>query len=288
MRILPFNSSKQLHPKMVGLFAPLVPGIFFVVSIISAGLNPHWKLADVPSPIADYLSRVVLSLFFAYFVGLIAIYSVGLVRIVFRSISLRAALFLPKFKQGMCQFRDRSGRFLGWIIGCLLLPVVDYFIEKNQVREYSARAAYQVWVASANRLLRAKYGIEMPDGPNTSDEWRAWRVVLGKPSEHDLFGAILHASGWLGLIASSIVPALWNRTYLSLIGALIVLGVINDLVLAHTWGNQFLDTVQRTRNVLSEIPEAKQEPARVEQPDQDTGISAGSSKGVSVFLSTRS
>lgn len=290
MRILPFDSSKQLHPKMVGLFAPLVPGIFFVVLITSAGTSPHWKLAAAPSPFWDYLGQLVLGLLFAYFIGLIAIYCVGLVRTVFRLISLRFAQFLPKFKQRLCDLRGRSGRFLGWIVGCLLLPVTNYFLEKNQAHEYSAQAAYQVWVAAASRLLRARYGIAAPDGPNASDEWRVWRVVWGKPSEPELYGAILHASGWLGLLASCIVPSLWNRAYLIFVGALIVLGIINDLVLAHTWGSQFLDTIQRTRHVLSEIPQQQSEAHREREDlsEQSPAISAGSSNGVSVFLSTRS
>jgi hypothetical protein len=94
----------------------------------------------------------------------------------------------------------------------------------------SAQRAWQCWVILARRLLSVRYGIKPEDV--TGDNLGILYWVLGSPAPEDARGYLvliaLEATGWAGLAATRIAPALKTKYYFYFCAFLILNGLFHD------------------------------------------------------------
>jgi hypothetical protein len=87
----------------------------------------------------------------------------------------------------------------------------------------------RAWRGVARKLLSDRYGIDID---HLGQDWEMFYWNLGPPSALDYRGPLLmmalHATGWSGVAASALAPALWNPYYLALCALLIVFGIHSD------------------------------------------------------------
>lgn len=94
--------------------------------------------------------------------------------------------------------------------------------------------AWQCWITLARRLLTTRYEIKSEDLDD--GEWNILYSVLGIWTPEDLRGNLmfiyLEATGWAGLAATRLAPALRTKYYFSFSALLIVAGLLHDFYYA--------------------------------------------------------
>lgn len=275
MSSIPFDFSKPLHPRTVDFFLPLIPGLFFEVSVYWG--KPELMNVFTHHPVSNtgYYTRIALALFCAYFVGAAALTILGFLLYLMKTsvgIALRAS---RSIKEKIYRYTGRRMNNPRSFARRFISPIQGRRIRRDMAAESRANNAYQVWAHAAERLLAARYGISPPDpmALRRNQEMGVWHEVLGAPTAEEVRGNSLikamYCSGCLGLVAIQIAPALWNRYYLGLSAALVVQGLFNDIWLAISWNNRAYDIVMRARSVLREIPAVKTEADRADAPDEE-------------------
>jgi hypothetical protein len=245
-----------VHPRIYTYLAGLVPGLFFEISI----------LAVCPAPIQEAISRVhlgydtsvVVALFLAFVIGSAAILWVSAIQI--------ALLCACKLRRAMWK------RALERLLRSRTFPPRPTWAMRNQwlnMRYQQAlipdgmQGVQRAWGRAAAELLRRRYGIKPPQGdsPLHQAEVNAWYLVLmGNLSAQDLRGDLfviaLHATGWCGIAAIYLSPALRGTYYAEFSLFLIAYGALHDLNVARWWANPVKANVTRVRALLSAIKAA--------------------------------
>jgi hypothetical protein len=106
------------------------------------------------------------------------------------------------------------------------------------------------------------YGIELRP---VDDTWWPYVVIVSEPPFVSVRGPLgvlaSEATGWSGIVASQIVPALRNRYYLGLSVFLVGYGLLVDWRLARDWNNKSRNSYMRLRCVLKELKKQRMTPA---------------------------
>jgi hypothetical protein len=266
MELPKFDFSKPPHPQTIDLFLPFIPGSFFAVSVLAANQD---IVSRVHSFALGPYSRTALFLFAAYFSGLSAlVLSTLLLRSVlqiFRSTYFFFGRRLRAFQIRIThqQQSDKNSirrRFATWLQQRELL----------HLQWFSTAAG--VWGSAATQLLQQRYGIEVLEEMFTSEEWGAWRTILGTPNEQEVRGSsfvrALGASGCAGLLAWDISSQLHLFHYRSFCLVLVLAATVYSLIIEWRWMDPVRTAIYMTTFVLRDIP---QPPMPEPKPDKISG-----------------
>jgi len=251
-----FDLSKPPHPEIIDLFVPFIPGLFFEISVLAADRDIF--TATRSFALGPY-SRTALFLFVAYFCGLAAVvinnlllrFIVGIYQLL--HVSVERSLY--NFETRVMHERpsDNSPR------KDIRFRIAAWLQKRRLTKEDRSQTANRVWGAAATRLLLSRFGIDSLDEQFTSDQWSAWRAVLGNPTDRETRGSslvrALSASGWAGLIARHIAWSLHLVHYRSFCLLLIICATLYSLIVAHYWMNPIAAPIGLTRIILRDIPE---------------------------------
>ncbi len=259
--------SKALHSRFLDLFPAFMPGLFFEISIFLACPQRIQALVG-PAHLERYL-QIIIALVLAFVIGHAFMCWVRLIqtalwfavrRIIWLWIKLLGYFMNPK------KFPPLPPAQLGpWR---RFIQAANF---KFNVPTPALRGIQDAWAKAAVRLLKMRYGIDPPRSIGGDYEWGAWESVLGLPKPKLYRGLMLvyatHATGWSGLAAAHLAPALRNFPYLTLSWFMVVYGIIILLFELRRWtSNESVWTI-RLYSVLDEIPKMSSE----EQEDQEQG-----------------
>ncbi|MGA8596310.1 MAG: hypothetical protein WB676_16485 [Bryobacteraceae bacterium] len=145
MELPSFDLSKAPHPKVVDLFAPLIPGFFFEASLVW-GRPDLWQKV-LGGNIGQYL-RLGLLVFIAFFIGMTCLMGASLIqRGIRKAYTWRSGNFQERMKELLTMPRreetenlpsDKRGQFVATVLQ----------------RQDTFYKAYQVWIKSAETLLK--------------------------------------------------------------------------------------------------------------------------------------
>jgi hypothetical protein len=257
MELPKFDFSKAPHPQLIDLFAPLIPGAFFEISVLA---TDHQLIVGIRSFGLGPYSLAALFIFTAYFCGLSAmVFSNLLLRGIlqtYRFLRIRIYQRLQKFEIRVMHESPSGLTSLGkgriWIASKLQ--------NRRLLRENNARTISRVWGSAATQLLAHRYGINSLDEQFTPDEWSAWRVILGVPTYHESRGTslvrALGASGWAGLLARHIAWPLHLFHYRTVCIGLIIGAMVHAILIERFWMNPIESYIELTRNVLRDISQS--------------------------------
>ncbi len=264
MSITPFDLSKPPHSKTIDLVAPLLPGLFFEISVF-------WGRPELGKPFMDngiyhlgYYTRLSLVVFCAYFIGLVFVMTttlfLNLTEWSYRKIS-RWSTALPL---RIAKFMGRKTQPQGWVITKIVYPITRHLITRDIDTNHQAELAYNVWIDAAKQVLQKHYGIDPPEGVRAEEKWAIWYSLLGTPTNEQVRGSsfirAMYAAGCLGLVAVQIAPTtLRNRYYCGLSLLLIFIGLNNDIKLSRSWANPLHCALNRTLTVMSDLPKETNE-----------------------------
>jgi hypothetical protein len=187
----------------------LIPGMFFEISALSiepGALRTPASLAGL-----GYWTTVGVALFIAFIIGSAAMLWVWLIQVCIGYLyRLRKVLWIKLLSR---VFRSRK------------FPPRPNWITSNRWLNRAFQTAtfphglsevQRAWHRAARQLLQEHYGINPPD-IQTQTDWGVWYSVLGPFRFPELQGTAfmtaLHATGWCGLGAVHVVPALCSRDY---------------------------------------------------------------------------
>jgi hypothetical protein len=255
--MIQLDLTKALHPRTFGYFAPLMPGLFFEISILLSGSYSFRKLADQAQ--LGYYTSLVVVLILAFILGNGFLLLVRLIQLTI-GLSCRCAAFAwKKVLSGLLRlirYLFSRPRRLPVRVAMRLQQLGRSLEDQLSPSEPSQ---YTIALADATTvLLKERYGIELhPVKPN----WGAWFDVFGIPPKEYQRGSLMvmasEATGWCGVIAARIAPALRSRYYLSFSVFLVLYGLLSDWSVARGRNDpDFLNFI-RLRAVLKEIREAR-------------------------------
>jgi len=261
--------SKAPHPRLVDLLVPILPGGFFLGSLLWA----HPALfAMISERHSNPLVKVALALFSAYFAGSAVLVFINCLQIMMRAFYWKYLRLKRQVAGHLHSALVKASTKHSWAKTKIVRRYVKYLGNYIAVKDRWQQAASQVWAASSRRLLKVGYGIEPPIGTESRDQWSMWYEVLGTLTLEDLRGGVItksvYGSGILGLVARYSEPNLHNRIYLFMSITFIAIGLFNDRLYAKRWADPVGGTLLRVKSILREIkpllPDAvdDQEPIR--------------------------
>jgi hypothetical protein len=270
--------SKAFHPRFLDLFPALMPGLFFEISVfLACPQQIQDRLA--PAHLERYL-QIIIALILAFIIGTAfmclvrLIYTVlwfGCKRIIWLWVKLLDYFVKPRHFPPTAQ----PGRW-------------RRFIQHAHMNAHHGnarlRGIQQAWAKAGTRLLKLRYGIDPPRAIGGEDESGAWKAVLGVPKPKIYRGIMLanaaHATGWSGIAAAHLAPALRNSPYLTLSWFLIGYGIFVQLLELKRWTSRDSVWLIALYSVLDEIPQpsASTEKKTPEQQDDVFGVSEGDSE----------
>jgi len=226
-KILPENPHNYL--------APFLPGVFFEVSILIANPELVSQLFAKPEQslaIGHYVS-LVIALFLAFAIGNGFLLLVSLIEYLLGWLyTLRRLLWkglcrgpLQRFSVWLLTRIKKSGWRQAWAVKFNRhLQVVIFGSEET-------RNIATCWHIFARRLLETRYGIDLVNVKQ--GEWDVLYWTLQSPTAKEKRGGksvmmvASQATGWSGLVATRIAPALHNRYYLAFCSVMILSGLFH-------------------------------------------------------------
>lgn len=250
--------SKALHPRTFGYFAPLMPGLFFEISILLSGSHTLLDLGGRAQ--LGYYTSLVVALILAFIIGNGFMLLVRLIQFAMSFCYRVASFVLNEIAYALVKPIERlmSWPRLPYRMRIQIVKLRQSLIERTFP---SALAEVQrAWHQAATVLLKDRYGIE-PHRRGMTTEWGIWYNILGTPTPEQLRGYLLviasEATGWSGIVAAQISPALKSRYYLSFSILLVLYGVIADWFVVGRLNNPIASGALRVHAVLAEIKEAR-------------------------------
>ena len=268
--------SRIVPERIYSYLAALLPGVFFEISIVVADPTLISRLVERAEQ-SFTLGRpitVTIALFLAYLIGTALMFIPPLIQHYVLEPLYRIWWFLWK-------------QFCKWP----LFPIVRWLMGKKRfapmtevhdfykyildigftIRPEEAQNAWSCWLTFARRLLKQRYGIN-PDDLHQDNQWGALYWILGIWYPEDLRGNLLviclEATGWAGLAASRVAPALQTKYFLYFVGLLIVIGLLHDLYVVRRNVDPRISSYSHIRAILRELrrlpePKADTKPAAV-------------------------
>jgi hypothetical protein len=258
MNLLPFDLSKPPHRETLDLIAPLLPGIFFEISIFWGRPDLRLTFNQLTAGLGHY-GQILVAIFIAYFVGLAFSIFTSFLLINLKWCYRKDAFRLTQTENRVIyKYLGKKGQSTNWFLNTVLRPLYFSWTKRCMGASHFRSSAIAVWAAAAEQLLRARYGIEPPHRQNAGEQWQVWRVTLGTPTAVQVRGSTLvramYAAGWLGVVAVRIAPPLRNHYYLGTSLALIFVGFTHDLTLARNYGHPVYEVLGQINAVLDDIP----------------------------------
>lgn len=142
--------------------------------------------------------------------------------------------------------------------------------------EQEALSTSQALHKLASKLFRDRYGVELRHAEDPR-EWESLLWSVGTLSEVEWRGPLLmmasEATGWCGLVATTLAPALRNRYYIALWVIFLLTGLHNDYSVAGRRTDPIAIAGWKTRAILREyekdgrtMPESKEKAEPPETP----------------------
>lgn len=139
-----------------------------------------------------------------------------------------------------------------------------------------AVSASQALQRLASKLFRDRYGVDLEHAEEQM-EWEALLWPVGTLTEVEWRGPLLmiasEATGWCGLVAATLAPALRNRYYIALAVIFLLTGLHNDYYVAGWRTDPVATAASKSRAILREyekdrrtMPEGKEKPEPPEAP----------------------
>lgn len=267
--------TKVLHPRIFGYLAPLMPGLFFEISMLLSGSHGFRDLSS--SAQLGYYTALVVALIVAFIVGIGFMLLVRVIQFAM-AVLYRLAIFI----------RKKVAERLQNLIGRLLsqpqqLPRENAEKHLPQFKSWLARLRGRLqmfippevipipeaWLDAAGKLLDECYGIK----PHPSTKWDVWYEVLGTPAPEYMRGHLTvvasEATGWCGLVAARLSPALRNRYYLGFSLLLVLYGLWADWLIASRVHNLTTNAFIRLHGVLRELKEVRMKNRGTEKTPED-------------------
>ena len=255
MKVPAFDLSKAPHRKSIDLVVPLLPGIFFWISICFGRTDLQQYLGQRISHLGHY-TTIAIALFCAYFMGLMFVMATLLVQSATKSVLFKVFRLKGDLPRRVLEALHRRQRPENWFDKKFKLSLLNRYTRINIQREHRLSLAYNVWVAAARRQLK-QYGISPPEGLNADDRWGAWFSVLGLPRVEEFKGGSLvramYAAGWSATAVLVYAPALRKSYYICITLLLLTIGFMHDLNLASYWANPISEDINLTTNILREL-----------------------------------
>jgi hypothetical protein len=260
--MIKLDISKALPSSALVYLNALVPGAFLGLSVFLG--NPSVVQATVAKnellTHVGYYVLLLIALFFSWIIGdalliVVRIFQafLGMLYRTGKSLGRRAMLRVYKNKM-----RPFPNGFLERFLYSLYRRFVVIDPQGNMERVLRCKRAASL------ELLKVRYGIQ-EDAPwawNVTPAWDVWAAAmvtrpLLEDVRGDLWGMMTHASGWAGVIASCLAPALRNRYYLSLCAVFIIYGVLHDKWVAKRLSDPVFGEVAMLRSILKQLQDAK-------------------------------
>jgi len=254
--------SDLLSARAFDYLAAFLPGLFFELSIAFA--NPTFmgsargRLAGV-LPDNQYVKLGVV-LFIAFVIGNCFMMLVFFIRwgwghLYKFAFALRRE-FYSRFLLPGCNRRVGELQKAGKPSPFWLTEVHDrlkYFASEIDQHQREINACLGILTTG---LLESKYGIKRDDAFHTPN-WEVFYFTLATPTREEVRGEPImtatHATGWAGLVAILLAPALRNRYYLSLSLLMVVSGLIHDFYLVRRINNPIVSRFLNIRGLLREF-----------------------------------
>jgi hypothetical protein len=265
--MISLDLSKGLHPRFLDLFPAFMPGLFFEISFILGNPQQVQELIG-PAHLERYV-QLIISLILAFIIGTACMCWVRLIQTALW-FAVRSAIHVwvkvLNYLMNAERFRQplppgQPSRFRRYIQSAHT---------KARFPTPNVKGIQDAWAKTAIRLLKRRYGIAPPSSIQGQYEWGAWQAVLGLPKAKQYKGLMLanasHATGWSGLAAAHLAPALKNSSYLTLSLLLIVYGIITQLFELRRWNSREAVWTIRLFSLLEEIPQPS---AGEEQKNQE-------------------
>jgi hypothetical protein len=252
--MLSFDLSKAIPQRFFSFLTPLIPGLFFELCVLAGNPDLVLDLKCRPHQVFEFShpEDLAIALFLAFVIGSAFMF------------------FISPFLQTLVGGAYLLFRF-AWRNVCrwLLVPSINRLIKKPRWRgpwlanllRYAQDKAYPFdnldawtgWRLLARKLLKDKFDIDIDDVGNA---WTLFFWTLGKSTGEEIrghtFAISIHATGWAGLAASLLAPALQNRYYIAFCLIMIITGLQHDWYFARVRRDPMLTAITRTRALLRE------------------------------------
>jgi hypothetical protein len=251
--------SKILPSRPYIFVAAFLPGLFFEISIVLA--NPQ----IVSRLLANLRENVPPNIYILLFVGLFLAFAIGNAFLLLVTLITYVFGFLYRCWRSLWrQIRRWPLRPLsGWALGRPRLRsrwmglLNRYFFLTAYEDPPEWRKIIGCWGTIAEHLLESRYGID-PLKFNPEDRSVLYRV-LGTATPEEGRGLLsmiaTHATGWSGLAAIQIAPALRNKHYVLFCLFLILNGLIHDFYVVVRRFNPIAGGYISIRAILREFPQ---------------------------------
>jgi hypothetical protein len=246
--------SKALHPRIVGYLPPLMPGLFFELSILAT--NPQVVHKMFAESGLGYYTELIAALIGAFLIGNGFVLFVRLIQI------FLGRIYRISNSSWIALVRTLVPR-IGRLLARPALPFrfwLNKFFQKQQALGYGFSPALmetqRAWHVVTSEVLKQQYGIDVDELPRQMD-WGVWYSVLGVPEPEDMRGSRIviasHATGWAGLAALRFSPMLRSRYYVGFCIVLMVYGLLHDWEVARRLNNPVTVGLLKLRSLLREL-----------------------------------
>jgi hypothetical protein len=240
--MLNFDLSKVVPQKALTHLTFLIPGSFFEVSILLANpglLANHLNNLHQAIPVSPYL-LLGFALLIAFIIGSAAIAFVDLLGLLLkRMYGIRHSVAISVLATLLKVITRRT---LTTKVTIGAVPGMD-----------DADRAMRAWRRLAVKLLRDRYGVEPR---HLKTDWVFYMYALGDPSEEEVEGpliiSILHATGWCGLVATFLAPALRSGYYLGPCLIFMIVGLLGSYTAVCNRTNRMAIAMSRMRVLIRE------------------------------------
>jgi hypothetical protein len=264
--MLTLDLSKVVPRTAFTYVAALVPGLFFELSILLGSPDVVAEILRKPQAFnLTHYEVLFVGLFFAFVIGTAGMFLVcpliqTLVGFAYRFVMFawdrcRGWLLVPLGKWFLKrQFWQKKFWRRPWAFN-LFRYVNDktFPFESTQIL-----GAYRCWRELARKLLKEQYGIELEE---LGEEWVWLYWHLGLPTGEEVRGYVLaiasHATGWAGLAALLLAPALRNRYFVGFCILLVVVGLHHDYYVARRRYDPIAIAIVRIRALLRECAKTR-------------------------------
>ncbi|MGC0779024.1 MAG: hypothetical protein WCD68_17625, partial [Candidatus Acidiferrum sp.] len=230
--MLNLDVSKAVPRTALVYLTALIPGLFFEVSILLGNpelVGNHLAKTQHAIPLSPYL-ELAIALFLAFILGNAFMLFVGLIQLLMCYMHrLRLVLKEELTRWALLPLLNRLFRFRFFASRQRFNLLRNRVAKRVADPERPERVATQAWHRLAGKILQQRYGLDLRD---LTEEWEFLFWSIGTPTDVEWRGHLLmiasEATGWCGLVATLLAPALGNRYYLALCLLFILLGVHND------------------------------------------------------------
>jgi hypothetical protein len=238
----------------VGYLPPLMPGLFFELSILAT--NPQVVHKMFAESGLGYYTELIAALIGAFLIGNGFVLFVRLIQI------FLGRIYRISNSSWIALVRTLVPR-IGRLLARPALPFrfwLNKFFQKQQALGYGFSPALmetqRAWHVVTSEVLKQQYGIDVDELPRQMD-WGVWYSVLGVPEPEDMRGSRIviasHATGWAGLAALRFSPMLRSRYYVGFCIVLMVYVLLHDWEVARRLNNPVTVGLLKLRSLLREL-----------------------------------